>query len=63
MGRRLVMMSESIAESIGIEYEEREDGLLYPILEYDEEKQIDLGKYGYMWIRYMQENHTYRYRE
>ncbi len=57
------MMSESIAESIGIEYEEREDGLLYPVLEYDNEKQIDVGKYGYMWIQYMQENHTYRYRE
>jgi hypothetical protein len=57
------MMSESIVESLGIEYEEREDGLLYPILEYEEEKQIDVGKYGYMWIQYMRENHDYRYRE
>ncbi len=50
-------------ETFGIEYEEREDGLLYPILEYGEEEQIDVGKYGYIWIQYMQENHKSRYRK
>lgn len=57
------MMSETIAEALGIEYEKREDGLLYPKLEYGEDDQIDVGKYGYMWIQYMQENHDCRYRE
>jgi len=53
----------TIFETFGIEYEEREDGLLYPILEYGEDEQIDVGKYGYIWIQYMQENHKSRYRK
>lgn len=52
----------TIFEAFGIEYEEREDGLLYPILEYGEEEQIDVGRYGYIWIQYMQKNHNFRYR-
>ena len=50
-------------EALGIEYEEREDGLLYPILEEQEDEQIDVGKYGYIWIQYMQENHNRAYRK
>lgn len=61
--RKVIRMSETIAEALGIEYEEREDGLLYPILEFDEEEQIDVGKYGYIWIQYMQENHNRTYRK
>ena len=61
--RKVIRMSETIAEALGIKYEEREDGLLYPILEYGEEEQIDVGKYGYIWIQYMQENHNCDYRK
>ena len=48
----------TIFETFGIEYD-----LLYPILEYGEDEQIDVGKYGYIWIQYMQENHKSRYRK
>lgn len=61
--RKVIKMRETIAEALGIEYEEREDGLLYPILEFDEEEQINVGKYGYIWIQYMQENHNCTYRK
>ena len=57
------MVSESIVELLGIEYEERDDGLLYPVLGLQEEKQIDVGKYGYIWIQYMLENHNAEYRK
>lgn len=50
-------------EALGIEYEEREDGLLYPILDEQEDEQINVGKYGYIWIQYMQENHNRAYRK
>lgn len=50
-------------EALGIEYEEREDGLLYPILDEQEDEQMDVGKYGYIWIQYMQENHNRAYRK
>jgi hypothetical protein len=61
--RRLITMSETIMETLGIAYEEREDGLLYPVLDYGEDDKISVGKYGGLWIRYMQDNHNYRYRE
>ena len=38
------------------------DGILYPNIEFDKEESLDIGKYGSMWIRYMKENHTDRYR-
>jgi hypothetical protein len=50
-------------EPLGIAYEEREDGLLYPALDYGEDEKIIVGKYGGLWIHYMQDNHNYRYRE
>lgn len=53
----------TIFETLGIEYEERDDGLLYPVFGSQEEKQIDVGKYGYIWIQYMQENHNAEYRK
>lgn len=53
----------TIFEILGIEYEEREDGFRYPVLEYEEEEAVDVGKYGYIWIQYMQENHNGDYRK
>jgi hypothetical protein len=61
--RRLITMSETIMETLGIAYEEKEDGLLYPVLDYGEDEKISVGKYGGLWICYMQDNHNYRYRE
>lgn len=47
-------------EKLGIPYEER-DGLLYPILSSRKPLQ-NVGKYGLLWLRYMQENEAERYR-
>lgn len=69
-------MEQTTFEKLGIEYEER-DGLFYPLLDTDVGTNIDagadadagrnlssadVGKYGRMWLRYMQENEPQRYR-
>ncbi len=38
------------------------DGIFYPNIEFNKEETLDIGKYGSMWIGYMKENHTDRYR-
>ena len=50
-------------EKIGIEYKEY-DGLLYPVLSVSEEtvKPIHIGKYGRMWIEFIETEHPDRYR-
>ncbi len=43
-------------------YEERV-GLLYPVVELPEDLPLgQVGKYGLLWLNYMKENHTERYR-
>lgn len=53
----------TIFEKIGIEYEER-DGLLYPVLSVCENDitEASVGKYGRMWIRFMEGSYPDRYR-
>lgn len=46
-------------EQLGIQYEER-DGLFYPLVSMEEE-QVDVGKYGYLWIEYMKIEYPQRY--
>lgn len=53
-------MSKSLFEQLGGTYRE-EEGLLYPNIEMPEEKAIDVGKYGYLWLDYLRENHPERY--
>lgn len=53
-------MSKSIFEQMGGTYRE-EDGMLYPNIEMPEEKAIDVGKYGHLWLDYLRENHPGRY--
>ena len=53
-------MSKSLFEQLGGTYRE-EDGLLYPKSEMPEEKAIDVGKYGHLWLDYLRENHPGRY--
>ncbi len=43
-----------------IPYEER-DGLYYPLIT-TEEKQMDVGKYGYLWMEFMKVAHPDRYK-
>lgn len=52
----------TLFEKLGVEYKEC-DGLLYPVLSVEnEEPNLPVGKYGDMWIQYMEENHPERYR-
>ena len=60
------MSSElTLIEKMGAEFEER-DGLLYPLLEGDAfgecVKTKNIGKYGHLWINFMQETYSERYR-
>ena len=50
-------MSKTTFEKIGIPYEER-DGIFYPVIVAGTEKaDIDAGKYGRMWIKYIKEEY------
>lgn len=55
-------MSKTTFEKLGIPYEER-DGNFYPVLVAGTEKaDIDAGKYGRMWIKYIKEEYPMRYK-
>ena len=55
----------TLIEKMGVEFEER-DGLFYPLVDggVSEEnvKTKDIGKYGHLWINFMQEAYQERYR-
>lgn len=53
----------TIFEELGIEYIER-DGLFYPVLSVEDEadEKFSVGKYGRMWMAFMECSHTDRYR-
>ncbi len=55
-------MSKTTFEKLGIPYEER-DGIFYPVLVAGTEKaDIEAGKYGRMWIKYIKEEYPMRYK-
>ncbi len=55
-------MSKTTFEKLGIPYEET-DGIFYPVLVAGTEKaDIDAGKYGRMWIKYIKEEYPMRYK-
>ena len=55
-------MSKTTFEKLDIPYEER-DGIFYPVLVAGTEKaDIDVGKYGRMWIKYIKEEYPMRYK-
>lgn len=55
-------MSKTTFEKLGIPYEKR-DGIFYPVLVAGtEQADIDAGKYGCMWIKYMKDEYPVRYR-
>lgn len=57
-----IIMSKTTFEKLGIPYEER-DGIFYPVLVAGTEKaDIDAGKYGRMWIKYIKEEYPMRYK-
>lgn len=49
----------TLFEKLGIQYEEK-DGIFYPLISAEEE-QIDVGKYGYLWMEYMKLEYPQRY--
>ena len=58
MSRELTMI-----EKMGVEFEKR-DGLFYPLVDGSacNAKTKDIGKYGHLWINFMQEAYPERYR-
>lgn len=61
--KRKAMSKVTLFEKLGIEYEEI-DGLLYPVLSTlsEEEQNINVGKYGAMWIEHIKITYPQRYR-
>ena len=60
------MSSElTLIEKMGVEFEEQ-DGLFYPLMENaisgEGIKTNDIGKYGHLWMNFMQEAYPERYR-
>ena len=53
----------TLFEELGVEYKEV-DGILYPLLSVDETEYnlADIGKYGRLWLRCMEENEPSEYR-
>ena len=49
----------TLFEKLGVQYEEK-DGIFYPLISAEEE-QIDVGKYGYLWMEYMKLEYPQRY--
>lgn len=57
--RMVIMENKTIFDKLGVQYEEK-DGLFYPCISISEE-QVDVGKYGLLWMEYMKEEHPGRY--
>ena len=56
------MSEETLFEKLGVKYIEK-DGIFYPLIALcGEEKNTDVGKYGHMWIDYIQKEYPQRYR-
>ena len=53
----------TLIEKMGVEFEER-DGLFYPLVDdsVGNVKTKDIGKYGHLWINFMQDAYPERYR-
>ena len=53
----------TLIEKMGVEFEKR-DGLFYPLVDCSvgKTKTKDIGKYGHLWINFMQEAYPERYR-
>lgn len=56
------MSEQTVFEKIGVKYREK-DGILYPLITMEiKEECTDLGKYGRMWMKYIQSEYPERYR-
>ena len=56
------MSEETLFEKLGVKYIEK-DGIFYPLITLGgEENSKDVGKYGRMWMDYIQKEYPQRYR-
>jgi hypothetical protein len=56
------MGQKTLFEKLGVKYEER-NGLFYPLITLDiMEDDVDVGKYGHMWMQYLKSEYPQRYR-
>ena len=56
------MSEETLFEKLGVKYIEK-DGIFYPLITLGgEENSADVGKYGRMWMDYIQKEYPQRYR-
>jgi hypothetical protein len=56
------MGQKTLFEKLGVKYEER-NGLFYPLITLDiMEDDVNVGKYGHMWMQYLKSEYPQRYR-
>lgn len=56
------MSEQTLFEKIGVRYREK-DGILYPLISVEiKEENADIGKYGRLWLEYIQSEYPQRYR-
>ena len=56
------MSEQTLFEKLGVRYRE-EDGILYPLISVEiKEENADIGKYGRLWMKYIQSEYPQRYR-
>jgi len=54
------MAEKTIFEQLDVQYEER-DGIFYPLLSTERSENVDVGKYGHLWMNYIKEEFPVRY--
>lgn len=56
------MSEQTLFEKLGVRYREK-DGILYPLISVEiKEENADIGKYGRLWMKYIQSEYPQRYR-
>lgn len=56
------MSEQTLFEKLGVRYREN-DGILYPLILVEiKEENADIGKYGRLWMKYIQSEYPQRYR-
>ena len=56
------MSEQSLFEKLGVPYREK-DGIFYPLINVEiKEESADIGKYGRLWMKYIQSEYPQRYR-
>ena len=56
------MSEQTLFEKLGVRYRE-EDGILYPLISVEiKQENADIGKYGRLWMKYIQSEYPQRYR-